>query len=115
MVEENFSILIEAEDARSAGEGARSLADELRGLPGVLEADRSKDDQSTMDLGAILTVVATSSAMVAIARGIADWLRRRRGTRLKIQRDPDSGSIKAEVENIDPAIAIRIVELIRGA
>jgi hypothetical protein len=113
MAEESFSIFVEAEDERSAGEGARSLADELREVPGVLDADRRKEEQSTMDLGAVLTVVAASSATVAVARGIADWLRRRRGTRLKIQRDPQSGSIKAEVENIDPAAALRIVELIR--
>jgi hypothetical protein len=113
MNEENFSILVEAEDERSAGQGARSLADALRELPGVLDADRRKEDQSTMDLGAILTIVATSGATIAVAKGIADWLRGRRGTRLKIQRDPQSGSIKAEVENIDPAAAMRIVELIR--
>jgi hypothetical protein len=113
MAEERFSILVEAEDERSAGQGAGSLADALRELPGVLDTSRSKEQQSTMELGTILTIVATSGAALTVARGIADWLRRRRGTRLKIQRDPQSGSIKAEVENIDPAVAERIVELIR--
>jgi hypothetical protein len=113
MAEENFSIVVEAEDERSAGQGARSLADELREVPGVLGADRHKEEQSTMDLGAVLTIVATSGATVALAQGVADWLRRRRGTSLKIQRDPRSGSIKAAVENIDPAVAMRIIELIR--
>jgi Effector Associated Constant Component 1 len=112
--QENFSIVIQADDERAAGQAARSLADELREVPGVLDAERHKEEQSTMDLGAIVTIVATSSATVAVARGVADWLRRRRGTRLVIRKDPQSGSIKAEVENIDPAAAMRIVELVRG-
>jgi hypothetical protein len=114
VAQENFSILVEAENPGSAGQGARVLADMLREVPGVFDAGRRKEDQSSMDLGAIVTVVATSGVTVAIARGIADWLRYRRGARLKIQRDPQSGSIKAEVENIDPATAVRIVELVRG-
>ena len=58
VAQESFSILVEAEDERSAGEGARSLLDGLRDVPGILKADRRKEDQSTMDLGAILTIVA---------------------------------------------------------
>lgn len=113
MAEQYFSIRVEAEDARSAEQGARSLADELRQLPGVVESDRRKDDQSTMDLGAILTVIAMSPAVAAIARGIVDWLRRRRETRLTIEKDPRSDSIKLVIEKIDPTIALRIAELIR--
>jgi plasmid stabilization system protein ParE len=111
---QDFAILVEAQDERSARREARSLADTLREISGVLEIGRRKDEGSTMDLGAIVTVVATSGATVAMARGIADWLRRRHGTRLKIQLDARSGSIKAEVDNINPAAAVRIVELIRG-
>jgi hypothetical protein len=114
MAQEDFAIFVEADDELSSRQGAQSLAVALCEVPGVLDALRHREEQSTMDLGALLTVVATSGATVAIARGIADWLRRRRGTRLRIQRDPRSGSIKAEVENIDPAVAIRIVELVRG-
>ena len=112
MAQENFSIVVEAEDERAAGQAARSLADQLREMRGVLSAERHKEEQSTMDLGAIVTIIATSSATAVVARGIADWLRRRRGTRLITRKDPQSGSIKAEVENIDPVAATRIVELI---
>jgi hypothetical protein len=112
MVEENFTIVVEAEDKRSAGQAARELADRLREVPGVVDTERHKEDQSTMDLGASLAIVATSGATVAVARGIADWLRRRRGTRLVIHRNPESNSIKAELDNIDPASAVRIMELI---
>lgn len=97
-----------------AGEAARWLADALREVRGVSKVSREKEDPSAMDLGAIVGVVVSSGATLAIARGIADWLRRTRDTKLKIQLDPGSGSIKAEVERIDPATALRIVELLRG-
>jgi hypothetical protein len=66
-----------------------------------------------LDLGAIVQVIATSGATVAIAHGIAAWLRARRGVRLRITRDERAGSIKATVQGIDPETAIRIVEFVR--
>ncbi len=110
-----YEFAVESTDEASAAKGARELGDDLRETLGVLEVGRRKSSDSTMDLGAILTIIASSGATLAIARGIADWLRRTRTTRLKIERDPKSGSIKAEVENIDPASAVRITEIIRGA
>jgi len=68
-----------------------------------------------MDLGSVVTVIATSGAALAIAQGIADWLRRRRGTTLKIERDPHSGALKALVENIYPSTATGITEIVREA
>jgi hypothetical protein len=112
--EESYRFVVEGDEGRSAGDGARSLADSLRELTGVSEVHRVKANDASMDLGAIVGIVATSGATVAIARGVADWLRLTRGTRLRIEINPRSGSIKAEVERIDPASALRIVELIRG-
>ncbi|HJS87983.1 MAG TPA: hypothetical protein VJ779_21225 [Acetobacteraceae bacterium] len=112
MSEEEYRIRIEAPDEAAAAEGARRLADDLRELPGVLAADRRKADESTMDLGSIVGVIAASGATTAVAQGIADWLRRRRGTRLMIERKDGSGSIKVVVESIDPDAALRITELI---
>lgn len=114
MPEPSYRFVVEAADGRSAGEGARRLADGLREVAGVSEVSRAKADESAMDLGAIVGILATSGATVAIARGLADWLRLTRGTRVKIEVNPKSGSIKAEVEKIDPATALRIVELISG-
>jgi CHAT domain-containing protein len=65
-----------------------------------------------MQLGAILAVVLSTAAVMAMARGIAGWLRRKKSASLIIARGPGAGSVKAEVENIDPAAAARIVELI---
>jgi hypothetical protein len=114
VLQEQYRILIEAPDERAATEEARHLTDDLREVTGVIAADRQKANQSTMDLGSIVTVVVTSGATVAIAQGIADWLRRRRGTRLTIERTSRSESIKVEVDRIDAEAAVRITELVRG-
>lgn len=112
MTNERYRIIVEAGDDRAAGQGARSLSDDLREIKGVLEADREKGEQPTMDLGAIVTIIAASSATLAIAQGVADWIRRHRGTILKIERDPKADSIKVAIENIDPEAALRITETI---
>jgi hypothetical protein len=106
MVEERFEIHIEAEDDRAAQQATRTLTDYLREINGVLGVERKKDDTSTQDLGTIVQVIAASGATLALAQGIAEWLRRTRGTKLKIT----VGHIKAEVENITPDVAERIVE-----
>jgi hypothetical protein len=114
VAEDSYLLRVDGgEDSVVAG-SALSLANDLRELSGVLASDRRKDEDSTMDLGTIVAVIATSGAALALAQGIADWLRRRRGVILKIEREPGSGSIKALVENIDPATAVRITEMIRG-
>lgn len=113
MAQEEYLIYVDSGD-ELATDVVRSLADGLREVSGVLKSERRKNDDSTMDLGSVVTVVATSGAALAIAQGIADWLRRRRGTTLRIERDPNSGAIKVLVENIDPAAAVRITEVVGG-
>jgi Effector Associated Constant Component 1 len=111
--QEEYRFVVAAEDAEdqaAAGQGAQALADALREADGVLEAGRQKADQDTMDLGVIVTAIATSGATLAIAQGIAAWLRARRGVTLKIEREGKAGSIKAAVQGIDPETAERIVE-----
>lgn len=112
LAEEIYQIVVGAQDDQAAAQGARSLADDLRAARGVLEAGRTKGEQSTMDLGAIVTVIASSGATLAIARGVEKFLGRTRGTTLKIEKNSTTGSIKAEVHNINPEAAIRITEII---
>ena len=113
MERERFDLTVQAADQAEAGRAAQSLADALREAEGVLEAGRRKADPGTMDLGTIVQILATSGATLAIAQGIAAWLRARRGATLRIERDGRSGSLKAAVEGIDPEAALRIVELVR--
>ncbi len=113
MERQEYRFVVAAEDQATAGRGAQALADALREAEGVLEADRQKADETTMDLGAIVTVIATSGATLAIAQGIAAWLRARRGVTLTIEQEGKAGSIKAAVEGIDPETAERIVKAIQ--
>ncbi len=66
----------------SAAEATRE-AGSLRGHlldvgPGDLAIDLIKEDKTTQDMGATLVLALGAPAVVAIAHGIADWLRRRR-------------------------------------
>lgn len=113
MLREHYEFAVEADDQAAAGRGAAALADSLREIDGVFESDRRKGDENAMDLGAIVELIVSSGATVAIARGIAAWLRSRRGTRIKIYKDGKTGSIKAIVHGVDPEAAVRITEIIR--
>jgi hypothetical protein len=109
---QTYTISVLADTDLASNQGARQLGDELREVPGVTEVHRQKREPTTMDLGVIVQIVATSASTLAIARGIADWIRRNRGTQLKIERDGISGSIKAEIQNFDPEIAQSITDIL---
>lgn len=111
--QEEYRFVVVAEDQAAAGRDAQALADSLREAEGVLEADRRKGDEATMDLGVIVTALASSGATLALARGIAAWLRARRGVTLRIEKQSKAGSVKAAVEGIDPETAKRIVEAVQ--
>lgn len=112
---DRYSIVVDAQNERDADVQARSLADSSREISGVESAERKKATDNTMDLGTIVSIVATSGATLALAQGIADWLRSRRSTKLIIERDVSTDSIKATVEKIDPETAKQIIELVLNA
>jgi hypothetical protein len=112
MTQTVYQLVVESEDQRLAGKEARTLSDTLRELDGVLEAERRKNAESTMDLGVVVQIVISSGATLAIARGIADWIRRTRGTTLKIERKKGAESIKVAVQAINPEAATRITEIV---
>ena len=114
MERQEYRFTVTAEDQASAGRNAQALADTLREAEGVLEADRRKADETTMDLGAVVAVIASSGATLAIARGIAAWLRTRKQASITIERNSKTGSIKAAVTGIDPEAAVRIAEIVQG-
>ena len=112
---DHYSIFVEAKNEKDADVQTRSLADNFREISGVESSERKKMDENTMDLGTIVSIVATSGATLALAHGIADWLRSRRSTKLTIERDLSTNSIKSVVDQIDPETAKQIIELIRNA
>jgi hypothetical protein len=111
MNDERYWITVQAETADLAGRSATNLADAMLEIAGVHEVDRSKaEGQQTMDLGAIVSVIATSGATLHIARGIAAWLQARKNVKLVIETKSGTESVKIAIENIDPETARRITE-----
>lgn len=109
-----YLFTLETESESVADAQTRALTDNLREIKGVQNAERSKINENTMDLGTVISVLATSGAALALAQGLADWLRSRRSTKLVIERDNSSGSIKLMIEQIDPETAKQITEMIRN-
>jgi hypothetical protein len=108
-----YKFTINAQEQSAAVRDALALADSLREIDGVLEAKRKKTDDQTMDLGSVVSILATSGATLAIAQGLAAWLRARRGVSVTVERVGNSGDLKAAVTGLDPESALRIVEMVR--
>ena len=107
-----YQITVSADNDRDASQHARDFADALREINGISQISRTKGQESTMDLGSIVTVIASSGATLAVARGLADWIRGHRQVRLEIKREKGSESIKLAVQSIDPDAASRIAEMV---
>jgi hypothetical protein len=114
MDKQRYRFLVAAEDQAAAGRASQALADMLGEIQQVLDVDRQKTDPATMDLGTIVTAIATSGATLAIAQGIAAWLRARKGASITIELDSGVGSVKAVVAGVDAEAAVRIAEIIRN-
>ena len=113
MPTERYRFEVEGVDRATAGRGAKALADILVEAEGVLEVTQGKAaDNDSMDIGSLVSIIATSGATLALAQGLAAWLRARRGTIVKIERDANSESLKAAVSGIDPEAALRVIEMI---
>jgi hypothetical protein len=112
MADENYVFEVKADDSATASRAAVSLADALREADGVLKAVRSKADDETMELGTIVSIVAASGSTLAVARGIATWLTGRRGVSLRVKKTPKTGELIVELKGIDPAAAVRIMEIV---
>jgi hypothetical protein len=59
MIEQMYRIRLDSPFEGAAEQVTKSLADELREIPGVLESSRAKDSESTMDLGTVVEVVVS--------------------------------------------------------
>lgn len=82
------SLLIGFPDASTA-EGNRltnSLAEALRDIgPGII-VERQRERPDTQDFGASLAVILGTTAVTAVAKGLAAWLARNSGARVEIRR-----------------------------
>lgn len=78
----NRQITIHFEDATldEAGRMALSLQSDVRDASKAVKATLEKEDPSTQDFGSVLVLVLGTPAILAVASGIADWLRRERAS-----------------------------------
>lgn len=72
------------------------------------QVKREKADASSQDLGSTLVLVFGSGAAIALAKGLADWLRSHRKAKLEI-RTPAGEVIATGLTSAD---AVRIVEIV---
>lgn len=89
------------------------LADFLLDAAPDVEVERRRDDADAMDFGATLVLVLGTPAILALANGLADWLRKRQSATIKIS--DASGSVIVEATGLDSADALRIADKLRPA
>jgi hypothetical protein len=99
-----FVIRFQDEKPADAGIKVKALRKDLLEKSRDVQVGIRKDDSTTQDFGTTLVLVLGTSAVTAIAKGIADYLRRNRG-RIVIEADG-----KVIAENISGEDAARIAE-----
>lgn len=85
MSEQNYLISICGADARESSAFADQLRAALEGAAPDVTVERKPDRPGTQDMGSVLAVIFGTPAVVAIAQGIAAFLRRRQSASLTIK------------------------------
>jgi len=84
MDEVEICAVVVTDDLSFANRRIQELASALAEEEPSVSITQRRANESTMDLGATLAILLSSGAVIAIAKGIADWLRRRPEVILKI-------------------------------
>lgn len=93
----------------SADEGnryAEDLKSALLDISADIQVGRRREHSDSQDFGATLTLILGTTAVNALAQGIATWLRRNAGARLNVTKS--DGTLIAE--GLDSKDVARIVE-----
>src|SRR5690242_19169342 len=83
---QEFEIRFEQVSLSDAGTNAGKLRRELNEISPDISVSLKKDDPANQDFGATLILVLGTPAIIAIAKGIASYLARNRGT-ISISKD----------------------------
>ena len=89
---------------------ARDLKDFLTDLDPRVRAEQQSERPDAQDLGATVVLVLGTTAVSALARGIATWLQRNSGARITIKNS--QGELVAE--GMDSKDVARIVQALSG-
>lgn len=104
----SFSDSTTAEGNKFAG----SLADSLRALDPSIQVQRVRERAETQDFGATLAVILGTTAVTALAKGIASWLARNSGAKIEIRRE---GQVVMTASHLDSADVPKLAEALRAA
>ena len=110
MTDDDKTITLRFEDVSvaEAGKKVAALREDLLDASTDISAEIRKEDSSTQDFGTTLVLVLGAPAVVAVAKGIADFLRRNRG---KLLIEISGKKLVFEGSSTDAA---RIVEAFSG-
>jgi hypothetical protein len=81
-------------DEATANILATDLEDSLSEAVPALTISRRREDPLAQDFGATLAVVLGTSAVTALAKGVAAWLARRQDARLVLRRTATDGQVR---------------------
>jgi hypothetical protein len=100
-----FGDVSTAEANRLAG----TLADVLRDVHPSIVVRRQRQRADTQELGGGLEIILGTATLTAVAKGIAAWMGRHSGVRLKVWRN---GKLVLDATNLDSKDVARTVEAI---
>jgi len=95
------------EPLSDAGTNVADLKDHLAMVAPAVEADQRRTDGSTQDMGATLAIVLGAPAVIALAKGIADWLKMRASRPKLVIRNAEGKTI-LELDNM-PSDDVRAI------
>lgn len=81
-------------DMATANELAGDLEESLAEDAPDLSVTRLREDPRTQDFGATLVLILGSTAVTALAKGIASWLARRQDAQLRLKRTTPDGQVQ---------------------
>ena len=91
---------------------ANSLADVLRDLDTSIHVEQVRKHAETQDFGASLAVVLGTTAVTALAKGLASWLARNSGATIEIRRE---GQVLMTATHLDSRDVPKLAEALRAA
>ncbi len=101
----SYAIKFENVSDMEANKYAAELGEFLSEITPNIQISQERANARTQDAGTILQIILGSGAAVSIAKGIADWLRKRPGTSLEITNDAVSA------KNISSSDAVKLTEI----
>ena len=91
---------------------AGSLAETLHALDPGIQVQRLRERADTQDFGVSLAVILGTTAVTALAKGMASWLARNSGATIVIHRE---GQVVMTANHLDSADVPKLAEALRSA